>query len=95
MNGVQTFRQKQALSPTVLDKLIKSREETETLSIRDIRCPFCGYLVEKVFSDISGHKQIYCKKCKQEYIINLGYFRRQKQKPHFRITFPDKGRQNR
>ena len=55
MNGVQTFRQKQKLNPAILDKLLKSREETETLSIRDIRCPFCGYLVEKVFSDISGH----------------------------------------
>lgn len=33
MNGVQTFRQKQKLSPTILDKLVKSREETENLSI--------------------------------------------------------------
>ena len=95
MNNVQAFRQKEELSPAVMLKLLKSKPETEHLAMRDIRCPFCGFLVEKVFSDISGHKQIYCKKCKQEYVINLGYFRRQKRKPYFRVTFPYKGRQNR
>lgn len=95
MSNVQTFRQKAELSPDILAKLIKSKQETEYLVMRNICCPFCGFLVEKVFSDISGHKQIYCKKCKQEYIINLGYFRRQKRKAYFKVTFSNKGRQSR
>ena len=95
MSNVQTFRQRAELSPDTLVKLLKSKQEAETLAMRNIRCPFCGFLVERVFSDISGHKQIYCKKCKQEYVINLGYFRRQKRKPYFKVTFPYKGRQDR
>jgi len=33
-------------------------------------CPYCGYLVERVFSDITGHKTVFCKKCKEEYPAN-------------------------
>lgn len=90
MNKVQSFRQTSELTAVVLDKLLKSKEETEKLTTRNIYCPFCGYLVEKVFSDISGHKQVYCKKCKEEYVINLGYFRSQKRRNYFSIIFPDK-----
>ncbi len=93
ITNVQTFRQKAELSSDILAKLLKSQQETEYLAIRNTHCHFCGYLVEKVFSDISGHKQIYCKKCKQEYVINLGYFRRQKRNTYFKVTFPRKGRQ--
>ena len=95
MTAVKTFHQKTELSDEILSKLLKSEQEAEGLAMRNIRCPFCNYLVEKVFSDISGHKQIYCQKCKQEYIVNLGYFRRQRQQPYFRITFPDNGQRDR
>lgn len=95
MTAVKTFHQKAELSDEILLKLLKSEQEAEGLTMRNIRCPFCNYLVEKVFSDISGHKQIYCQKCKQEYIVNLGYFRRQRQQPYFRITFPDNGQRDR
>jgi len=44
--------------------------------MRDINCPYCGFLVDRVFSDATGHKMVFCKKCKEEYPVNLGYFRR-------------------
>ena len=67
------------LSEEAERKLILSQSETEGLVLREIRCPYCNFLVERVFSDVTGHKMVYCKKCKYEYPINLGYFRRQKQ----------------
>lgn len=74
MNAVKTYCQN-SMSEAVLYKLRLSRSETEGLSLREIRCPYCGYLVERVFSDVSGHKMVFCKKCKEEYPVNLGYFR--------------------
>jgi uncharacterized protein YbaR (Trm112 family) len=82
MNEVRSYHQKVTVSPETMQKLRSSRAETIGLSMRDINCPFCGYLVERVFSDISGHKMIFCKKCKEEYPVNLGYFRRMKRREH-------------
>ncbi len=59
-----------------LYRLKLSKEETQGLQLREIRCPYCGFLIDKVFSDATGHKMITCRKCKAEYPINLGYFRR-------------------
>lgn len=64
------------LSPDTSRKLSASRREAAALTLREIRCPYCDFLVEKVFSDVTGHKMVYCRKCKMEYPINLGYFRR-------------------
>ncbi len=75
MNTVQSYRQT-SVSKDNLYKLRLSRRETERLSLRDIRCPYCGYLVKRVFSDVTGHKMVHCRKCKEEYPVNLGYFRR-------------------
>jgi uncharacterized protein YbaR (Trm112 family) len=66
------------LSTDVLRKLSISRRESAALTLREIHCPYCSFLVEKVFSDATGHKMVYCRKCKTEYPINLGYFRRMK-----------------
>ena len=68
------------LSAEASRKLTASRKETVTLTLREIRCPYCDFLVEKVFSDAAGHKMVYCRKCKSEYPINLGCFRRMKAK---------------
>ncbi|MBO4897477.1 MAG: hypothetical protein J5590_04180 [Clostridia bacterium] len=92
MNEVQKFRQVKEITPLILDKLLKSQLEVSTLTTRNIYCPYCGYMIEKVYSDISGHKEVYCQKCKQKYVINLGYFRRQKYLPYFKVTFPDKNK---
>lgn len=75
MNTAQAYRQT-SMSQDALYKLNLSRSEAEGLSMRDIRCPYCGYLVERVFSDVTGHKMVHCRNCKEEYPVNLGYFRR-------------------
>ena len=86
MSQVRYYYQKAEISTDVQQKLRKSKDETAGLSMRDINCPLCGYLVERVFSDISGHKMVYCKKCKEEYPVNLGYFRRQKRRCYTAFT---------
>lgn len=55
------------LSPDVSRRLSNSRRESAALTLREIHCPFCSFLVEKVFSDAAGHKMVYCRKCKSEY----------------------------
>lgn len=64
------------VSAEKLRRLELSREESAGLELREIRCPYCGFLIDKVFSDASGHKMVTCRKCKERYAINLGYFRR-------------------
>lgn len=83
------------LPAEVSRKLTASRKETVTLTLREIRCPYCDFLVEKVFSDVAGHKMVYCRKCKTEYPINLGYFRRMKNRQEARLLFSTKTRQKR
>ena len=80
MSEVRAYHQKRELSDETRRKLSDSKQEAAALTLRDIYCPYCGYLVERVFSDITGHKMIFCKKCKEEYPINLGYFRRMKRR---------------
>lgn len=75
MNAVRSYCQT-SVSEDSLYKLRLSHSETKGLSLRDIRCPYCGYLVERVYSDVTGHKLVHCRKCKMEYPVNLGYFRR-------------------
>jgi phage FluMu protein Com len=69
---------KRYLTPSAdqLHRLRLSQEEAADLQLREIHCPFCNFLIDKVFSDATGHKMITCRKCKEEYTINLGYFRK-------------------
>ena len=83
------------LSPDVSRKLSDSRRQSAALTLREIHCPFCSFLVEKVFSDAAGHKMVYCRKCKSEYPINLGCFRRMKAKQAVCRLLSGKPRQKR
>ena len=78
MNNCAPFHQNAHVSPEVQRKLNISYADAQYLSLRDIKCPYCGFLIEKVFSDIKGHKMVYCRKCKAEYVIDLALFRRMK-----------------
>ena len=75
MNSCTPYHQR-SLSADSFHKLMLSKSEIHGLTLREIRCPYCNFLVERVFSDVTGHKMVYCKKCKSEYPVNLGYFRR-------------------
>ncbi len=63
------------MNDEVFQKLESSKRETVTLTKRDLLCPNCHFRIDTVFSDIQGHIQVKCKKCKNEYIMNLAYFR--------------------
>lgn len=41
--------------PEVQERLRLSRLEAETLQERDIRCPTCGFRIQRVYSDATGH----------------------------------------
>ncbi len=95
MRQAAVTRQQRPLPPEMTRKLTASRRETVSLKLREIHCPYCNFLVEKVFSDATGHKIVYCRKCKKEYPINLGYFRRMKTALATRRTVSHKTRQKR
>lgn len=64
------------IAPDVRKRLLLSRMEAETLKERDIFCPTCGFKIQRVFSDATGHLSVKCQKCKNIHILNLAYFRR-------------------
>jgi phage FluMu protein Com len=53
-----------------------SVQETVDLKKRDLRCPYCHFLIERVYSDIRGHMETKCPKCRSVYVVNLSYFRK-------------------
>ena len=63
-------------SPANSRKLLLSRIEAETLQERDLLCPVCGFRIQTLYSDISGHLRVECPKCKGIHILNLAYFRK-------------------
>lgn len=60
----------------VKERLLLSRMEVETLMERDILCPICGFRIQRVYSDATGHLSVKCQKCKNINIINIAYFRK-------------------
>ena len=58
--------------------LAKSRIESDSLKERDLLCPECGFRIQTIYSDATGHLRIKCPKCKGVFILNLAYFRRVK-----------------
>ena len=78
MNALVRSQFQSTMDKNKLYRLELSRKESAGLELREIHCPYCGFLIDKVFSDATGHKMITCRKCKGEYPINLGYFRRVK-----------------
>ena len=65
-------------TPEIQRKLELCVKEAAGLTLRDVRCPFCNFLVSRVFSDVGGHYLAKCQKCKKESILNFAYFRRQR-----------------
>lgn len=64
-------------SSDIQEKLTKSRTEAAELTLRDIHCPYCGFIITRVYSDVQGHYLAKCRKCKNESILNFAYFRKQ------------------
>ena len=68
------------IAPDTRRRLLLSRMEAETLKERDILCPTCGFRIQRVFSDATGHLSVKCQKCKNVHILNLAYFRKVRHK---------------
>lgn len=65
-------------SPERQLRLEQSAQESANLTLRDVRCPRCNYLIIRVYSDTVGHIRPKCPKCKAVDTLNLAYFRRQR-----------------
>lgn len=74
------------LSPHVSAELRRkaalSELESEHLTERTLHCPQCGYRIGMAFSDSAGHIRTKCQRCKTVSVLNLAYFRRQRQRSH-------------
>ena len=51
-NGYRTPPSLAPLTLEVQEKLNLSAAETEGLSLREVKCPHCGFVITKVFSDM-------------------------------------------
>ena len=71
-----SMRLQTQVAPEIQKRLLLSRVEAESLKERDIFCPTCGFRIQRVFSDTTGHLSVKCQKCKNVHILNLAYFRR-------------------
>ena len=76
LGGVFSMRLQTQVAPEIQKRLLLSRVEAESLKERDILCPTCGFRIQRVFSDATGHLSVKCQKCKNVHILNLAYFRR-------------------
>lgn len=74
---VQTHKQR-PLSPVVKEKLDRSLMESRELTERELYCPYCGWYINTLYSDCSGHFKAKCHNCKEITVFNLSYFRRVK-----------------
>ena len=48
-------------SREVLERIALSRQEVEGLEKRDLKCPICGFRIEGVYSDRTGHAEVKCR----------------------------------
>ena len=48
------------VAPEIQKRLLLSRVEAESLKERDILCPTCGFRIQRVFSDATGHLSVKC-----------------------------------
>ena len=59
------------VAPEIQKRLLLSRVEAESLKERDILCPTCGFRIQRVFSDATGHLSVKCQKCKNVHILEI------------------------
>ncbi|MBR6683894.1 MAG: hypothetical protein IKL38_06095, partial [Firmicutes bacterium] len=70
------YSTEQPLSKEIMKKLILSRKEVSQLDIIDLRCPYCIFIVDRIYSDAAGHRESKCPKCKNVTVYYMAYFRR-------------------
>ena len=81
---------KRLVRPEVMEKLERCRIECLDLTERNLYCPYCGFLIQQLYSDASGHLKAKCPKCKMITLFNLAYFRKMKKRLSFPCFNPDR-----
>lgn len=74
-------------NPQALYKAELSRREAEEFVERELKCPFCGFIVGVAYSDSKGHLKIKCQKCKTISVLNFAYFCRRKRSRRYNQRF--------
>lgn len=69
------------LTEQVAQKLKLSNDECNKLSERELKCPYCSYIMGGMFSDAGAHIRLKCPKCGAAMILNTAYFRRKTKTP--------------
>ncbi len=66
------------VSLDVQEKINTARKQSETLELRNVKCPVCGYKILEVFG--YGHyiMKIKCQKCKFNDVVDVACFRTMK-----------------
>lgn len=77
----------QVPSPEIARKLQLSREEAEKIKTREMRCPFCGFLVRIIPENQTDVVFVYCRKCKFDGPLSPAYFRRMKRYRQYALEF--------
>lgn len=72
---IREYRMK-PMPPVVREKVERSYRESVGLTERTLNCPHCGCYIMTLYEDAAGHMKSKCRKCKNEVVFNLGYFRR-------------------
>lgn len=76
---MNTYNSKyKVLSPEIVRRLQLSREEAKKVETREMRCPFCGFLVRIIPVTQTEIIYAYCRKCKFDGPLSPAYFRRMK-----------------
>jgi DNA-directed RNA polymerase subunit RPC12/RpoP len=73
-----TGRQGLQMTPEMLAKIRGAKDAVQGQESKDIRCPRCGRLLAKKYSDARGHIQGKCDKCGSEFVIDLVSWRKRR-----------------
>ena len=65
----------QTVSPAVQNKLEQSMLLANTLQLRSIRCPICGFYLLDVYGHDHYLVRVKCRKCKFDQTIDTALFR--------------------
>ena len=92
MSGYTSNPRYRTPSPDVMRKLELSRLEAEKVRTREMRCPFCGFLLRIIPVTQTDIVFVKCRKCKFDGALSPAYFRRIRRYQAYRSGLAHKGR---
>lgn len=58
-------------TPELMAKIRRARDAIAEQKPREVRCPFCGHRLAKIFEDTRGHLETKCSKCGKVVLVDL------------------------